>query len=400
MGLAHGLDFDVRYELRKGPLLVGGSDFDDLLMPQSSQLIIQDRDRPEHNVIEQPFQSYVSSFIKAFCESLSNNNVNATFVMLDNVTTATMLPYVQGPGYNDLAGKNYSSIQVGTGTTAPAQANARLGTLIIQGTSNGTLNKATASTGAVTYEAPDTYSITISRLFNNAGATDIIVGEVGQCIDYNAVEVASQNALLARDLVSPTKTILAGAGATFSYKLKITQTNDKSWTRNILYTLRSMFTGVQQTLYDVTGTGRSPASIAFGFTTTYCNGWAPAADDTYGIIIGTSNQVCSIIDNAVITKISHGNSGAGKMQYGASTNIDFAWTAPTISGSDCYFIACRKFVNLSGGDITVSEFAIVIKDTTNSWYFTMCRGRINGGTGVVVPAGQTLTLYVKVKSTC
>jgi len=107
--------------------------------------------------------------------------------------------------------------------------------------------------------------------------------------------------------------------------------------------LYGVMLGTGQTITDTGGTGRL-------FLYYDClKGNAAAADATFGIVVGTSNQALAIADNKLVTQIAHGN-GASQLYHQAQVMNAFNQGA-----TSCYWTHQRNFNNNSGGDITIKE---------------------------------------------
>ena len=80
-----------------------------------------------------------------------------------------------------------------------------------------------------------------------------------------------------------------------------------------------------------------------------------ASEDTYGIVVGTSDTAFSGTDTALDSKIDNGT-GSGELEYSAmpySTTIE-----PNTSGSTTSMTLTRRFENNSGASITIKEVGI------------------------------------------
>ena len=80
---------------------------------------------------------------------------------------------------------------------------------------------------------------------------------------------------------------------------------------------------------------------------------ADEGQDTYGILVGSSNQAFSVDDYNLISKIPHGT-GAGQLNYGDIPSVD-VYTD--------YLEFARVFDNYSGGDVTVYEIGVAVRTT-------------------------------------
>ena len=133
--------------------------------------------------------------------------------------------------------------------------------------------------------------------------------------------------------------------------------------RNVLHDTNDLFNRVPYTL-DV--------QSAVGTATSLC--------------VGTGAVAPTINDYALGTTIAHG-AGGGQMQYGAVT-----FGLPGNDATTAQFTITRNFTANAGG-ITVNEIGLYARaresPNTERW-FLIIRDVIGGG--IVVPAGQTLTI--------
>jgi len=121
-------------------------------------------------------------------------------------------------------------------------------------------------------------------------------------------------------------------------------------------------------------------------------GWtptAPEADDTYGIIVGTSDQAVSASDYNLISKIAHGDS-AGQLYHYATTMLE-----PTVDGNTVRQRFERTFKNNSGADITVKEIGLVVKTSEDNYLVMIIRDVV---TPVTVPAAGSLYVGIELKT--
>ena len=109
-----------------------------------------------------------------------------------------------------------------------------------------------------------------------------------------------------------------------------------------------------------------------------------AAGTNFGIRVGTGTNAPTITDYALQTPVIHGT-GAGQMQYGALT-----FGLPGSDATTSQLTITRNFTANVGG-ITVNELALYCRGYDGAArYFCIIRDVIAGG--IVVPAGQTLTI--------
>ena len=110
---------------------------------------------------------------------------------------------------------------------------------------------------------------------------------------------------------------------------------------------------------------------------------APAGEDKYGILVGSSDMAFEVTQYNLGSKISHGT-GSGQLQYGETLVADY--------GND-YKTWQRAFDNLSGADIVVKEigmFAKVVREEAGvpkDYYVMLARDVI---TTTTVPNGGRL----------
>lgn len=98
-----------------------------------------------------------------------------------------------------------------------------------------------------------------------------------------------------------------------------------------------------------------------------------AANDLFGIQVGTDNTAPKPTDYALGGKISHGT-GAGQLNYGAGICV-----STIFDGSTYDLLLWRPFGNESGGNITVQEIGLYGAHyyTTTSSYFLIARDLLN-----------------------
>jgi len=113
-----------------------------------------------------------------------------------------------------------------------------------------------------------------------------------------------------------------------------------------------------------------------------CN--AGAGIVTNGIIVGTDNTAPIITHYALLAPIAHGVAG-GQMQYSAMT-----FGAPGADATTSQVTLTRNFTANVGG-ITVNEIGLYVIGYDGADRYFMTIRDANFG-GIVVPAGQTLTV--------
>jgi hypothetical protein len=396
---AHGLDFDVFGEVTKGPFIVDR--FEDFSKPQHcGKIIIQDRDRPEHDVIELPFKSFSKHLIGALWNIKIAPESSGNYCFWANGNNHAYGGPDLGKPNNLAAGVNYGGLQLGSVDTAFALTQYGLQGHILQGTGAGQLQKAAMSVGALTISSSNCY-FDLERVFTNASGGDVTVEEVGTFFLDGWGDDTNQSFMISRDLTG-TIVIANGTGKRVTYRMGISSSDNKSFSRNIAMWLRHNFGNTTHTWYQTSG---ALYTVANWWESLLCssngvqNCKAAAGVTAYGMRVGTGNNVCTASDYGVQTLINHGN-GAGQLAYRASDQSNGAYTVPTISGSDVSCIINRKFDNNSGADILVKEYDLVTTLVGNpgTKYASLLRGRVNNGDGVTVPNGGSLKLNVKLKT--
>lgn len=121
------------------------------------------------------------------------------------------------------------------------------------------------------------------------------------------------------------------------------------------------------------------------------NGYrAAAADDNYGILVGTGVGAESFEDNALGTKVDEG-SGAGQLNHvqGEANVVTYAAGPKTLSNAIVRFLN-----NNSGGSIVIGEVALVVKGRANNSDTFWMQARDKLGSTVTVPdTGQLKVTY-------
>lgn len=166
-----------------------------------------------------------------------------------------------------------------------------------------------------------------------------------------------------------------------------------SWVGNLIALLSSFAYGgstsgatayIGSTRADLTATDNTTTGIPVYTSGSY--GYlfgmnAPAGDDTYGIVIGSSDVAVSLSQYNLQSKIPNGT-GSGKMTYNTST-------VESLTKSDIWYVRIlRTFTNNSGSNITVKEIGLIMYIYPKKVMFA--RDVISGG--ITVPNGSVLTL--------
>jgi len=167
-----------------------------------------------------------------------------------------------------------------------------------------------------------------------------------------------------------------------------------SWTGNIIRLLSAIFYGPTSiysqsmsycgTRTDLVDTSNSARPVCFAYT--YLGSNAGAGQDSFGIVVGSSDAPVTLDQYALQAKIANGSS-AGQLLYNASTIENLT------VGTTYYFRVIRTFSNNSGGTITVKEIGLYVQlPTSASSYSTYMFARDVIASGISVPNGSVLTL--------
>jgi len=176
-------------------------------------------------------------------------------------------------------------------------------------------------------------------------------------------------------IIKDGKVLKSGRGKSHSYVL------------NFMKMLRLTCISSSEDLVDVNGNTVTLGSGDFANTTVL----APVADDTYGILFGTSSEAFDINDNNLKSKIPQGTTD-NTLSYGDTTygDIDTSMTGMIRQPIS------RKADNAGGVSIDVYEIGLFIKvvKDSNIYYFMLARDVKDSP--ISVPSGATLswTYYI------
>ncbi len=250
--------------------------------------------------------------------------------------------------------------------------NYALGAIIDHGNTSGTMEYGTSDFVSFTEGASED-TITLFRLCTNHSGGTITVKEVGLVGWYGA----SWGWLYARDLTdaggNPINIpVLNNTCVNVTYNVKFSEAS--GFTHNYIRALQASFRNDSSESYtDTSGASRS------GMGSTTFQYWleadAGAAENTWGLKIGTSNAALDISHYRLQSSINHGT-GAGQMSHGLS---EITWLGTT--GQTTSFKCARPFTNNSGGAIAVEEMAWYAKGST----YQVMIGRWITGTLNVLP---------------
>jgi len=166
----------------------------------------------------------------------------------------------------------------------------------------------------------------------------------------------------------------------------------ESFVRQWLELLYIQASGMRWYGYPVRDTSNTVRQVQAGEESMNAN--APAANITYGNVVGTGTTAPDIDNHALEAQIAHGI-GSGQLQYS-----DMAIAHPAYDATLSQLTVTRDFANGSGATVTVYEIGLIltmqeIDDTTR--YFLVIRDVIAGG--IAIPTGQTLTVNYRIQAT-
>ena len=156
----------------------------------------------------------------------------------------------------------------------------------------------------------------------------------------------------------------------------------ESYLSNFMRIILTQMSGVPQSILDTGGTPR----VTTEGGTFKVN--APAANSTYGLVVGTGTTPVTIQDYKLQTQILNG-SGAGQLAHQISVV-----TAMQNGADYSQFQIQRNFINQSGSSITVKETGLYVIHQT---YFYCIVRDLTGD--IVVANGKTLAMQYYIKTT-
>jgi hypothetical protein len=248
----------------------------------------------------------------------------------------------------------YNSIIVGGSATAVAYANTALGTQILHGNSNGQL---AAAAPTASYNA-GTGQLTLTRVFTNNGATEVVVNECGIRVNSGNSTSSTGGLLIVRDVLTGAFTVFSGNTITVEYTILLpygANNYNRLFTQHLIGRTNDNMVLVNQSGTTVEGTFGS-GNDALNFTTA-------TMTNNRGIVLGTGSTAASFADVTMDAGIGHGT-GAGQLVYGECTNTTV--TSNTTTSNFSVWYLTRYFENRSGGNITVNEIGLVSNATINS----------------------------------
>jgi hypothetical protein len=162
-----------------------------------------------------------------------------------------------------------------------------------------------------------------------------------------------------------------------------------SFINPFIYALRATYNDSNDSVNDVTNTART--FYVGGTSGPWIAANAASGDSSYGVVIGTGTTANSTTTVALASLIANGT-GAGQMQYGASTV-----GSTSISGSTIYLPLSRTMTNNSGGTITVGEAGIYVRQGSPGYTFCFVRDVL--ATAQPVANGNSITINYQLQIT-
>lgn len=380
---AHGIDIETVVEVVERGLVVARYE-DREPMEHPNRLIITDRDRPDDNPLILPARSFNRNLL---CHIWVYKFGISGYYLNQNGTPAW--PIVNGGNIIKNSGTNYGGLQLGTSDTPFNAGQVSLQSLILHGSSAGQLIKGSGSVSSLTNDGSTAY-FDYTRNFTNSSGGTVTVKEAGM-MAAGAYDSAGDTAMLMRDVLPSPVEIQSGYGKRVTYRVGIVANANKTFTRNLIMWLKTLFNQETHQFYDTGGTLRS----GYGSVMDNNNSMAGEGVTNYGVRLGTNADVCSLNDNGVKSLVPHGTS-LGQLFYYAMNQNQGSFTGPTMSGENTYVIFYRCFENMSSSPITVKEYDFVTP--VPDYYGSLLRGRINNGNGITLNPGAWLKFNIKLKT--
>ena len=336
-------------------------------------------------------QSYVTTTIKNAKGEIIRTRTTAMKSFVANLlhflyyhcTAAT------SSGIKDTAGNTHSSvcaefdltgdaadsthgIHIGTDSTTPAATDYAMAAKIAHGTGAGQMSYGATTVGSCAVDG-NNYKLTVTRSFTNSSGGPITVKEAGLVFKFTATP--SLYYLIARDLINGVTGYVVANGQTIDITYTIYIVSANGFTQQFLKLLRVGFNDASaEALTDTTGASITSVSPIYGFSIR-----ALAADDAYGVVIGTSDAA---IDAALYCL-------GTKLLTASFTHQVWESAAVAVVSDTTSFVLKRTFTNVSGGAITVEEAGIYGFGKGPGHYVMLAR-TLTGG--IVVGDSQSIQI--------
>jgi len=163
----------------------------------------------------------------------------------------------------------------------------------------------------------------------------------------------------------------------------------RTWTKNFMELMRVLFGESTSELVDTSGNPHGVSPSDLGSITAK----APEGNDSYGVLVGSSNTAPDKTSYALNSKISHGD-GSGQLHY-----METSVSVVSLGDGEMDVYVSRDFKNNSGADINIGEVGLAVKLTLGGAdnYFLIYHSALSSL--VTVPADATITWKVHLKHT-
>ena len=241
-----------------------------------------------------------------------------------------------------------------------------------------------------------------ANITNNSGG-NLDIREVGLYARLYDATNDNRYVLIARDVVNTTLT--DGSSATVSYKFQTAFSAPGGLLQAFLLQLYRQFapSAADTTIVDIYGNNHVRGEDFTQFFMTAgsadyqgINEFAAGdTNDKLGPQIGTGTTAVAIDDNALETRIAHGEASGEMLHHGAYLR-NFQ-----VAGSTATFDIVKIFENVSGGSITVNEIGLYESSDIfeGQIYGVLCMYREVLASGVTVNDGQLLKVTITVELT-
>jgi len=193
------------------------------LLTARYRVVVRDAQGRIKYIEEAPSKSFILNFLYVWWLCFNLNTSDSVSVTSSSGTQTTMTTTQPLGWFNWVngAGKPYTGIQVGSGTSAPSASSPYLESLITSGTGSGQLSYGSDSVTSPSISSnPGT--IQISKTFTNNSGGTVTVGEIGLAPQIrNDSSSLYQAALMVHDVLSSAVSVPNGGTITITYTLQV-----------------------------------------------------------------------------------------------------------------------------------------------------------------------------------
>jgi len=281
-------------------------------------------------------------------------------------------------------------IVVGTGTGSITEGQYKLDDRIESGTGTGELVM-----GAMTLNTPvlegGSYRTSMHKTYTNSSGGSITIRETGL---YPAIYTVWDTYAfhIARDIINKDgnniDVIVLDTQAikfTYNYYFDVSQSFVKG--------LSMLYFNAYNNAASWSARSTSSGSIALGNQATHHRFDAPAAEDGYGIVVGTSDQAVDIDDWNMVAVVEEGT-GAGQLEHSVISSTSGYET----SGEANTFEVTRTFTNSSAGSITIKECGLVTRGGGGSTTRVLIARKLTGNLVTGPAESFTIRLFYSTTS--